>query len=271
MPSSAIDPILNDFIYSLLYGASYEEKRGLKGKYLRAVMSGDTAKRFCTSSSREEKEYLLSHFGVQFFYVITKKGVTVKKMEEIFTTFKAGKKVAALREMAEAGVYVCSDKEFTQMLGVMAQSIHHHSFFLNLEFLRQGYHIQKWKKHSTNEKDLQVREAQESAKVLATTMLNACVIMDYVEGLLGLTPTSMKLLLYLYSLSHTYVEDSVLYSRFAGAFNKTKYRYAMKALLKGDMILQQGPKIRREITITTAGIKRVNSFLDSAMMLSTKI
>jgi hypothetical protein len=267
MPSSAIDPILNDFVYSLLYGASYEEKRGLKGKYIRAAMSGDTAKRFCTSSSREEKEYLRSHFGVQFFYVVAKKGVTVKRMEEIFANFKAGKKAAAMREMAEAGIYVCSDKEFTQMLGVMAQSIHHHSFFLNLEFLRQGYHIQKWKRHSTSGKDMEVREAQESAKVLAATMLNACVTIDYVDGLIGITPTAMKILLHLYSLSHTYVEDNVLYSRFAGAFNKTKYRYAIKALIKGDMIIQQGPKIRREITITTAGIQRVNNFLDSAMRI----
>jgi hypothetical protein len=265
MRSSAIDPILNDFVYSLLYGASYEEKRGLKGKYLRAAMSGDTAKRFCTSSSREEKEYLLSHFGVQFFYVIAKKGVTVKRMEEIFANFKIGKKAAAMKEMAEAGIYVSSDKELAQMLGVMAQSIHHHSFFLNLEFLRQGYHIQKWKRHATNGKDMQVREAQESAKVLATTMLNACVTIDYVDGLIGITPTAMKILLYLYSLSHTYIEDNVLYSRFAGAFNKTKYRYAIKALIKGDMIIQQGPKIRREITITAAGIKHVNNFMESSM------
>lgn len=271
MPSSAIDPILNDFIYSLLYGASYEEKRGLKGKYLRAAMSGDTAKRFCTSSSREEKEYLMSHFGVNFFYVIAKKGATVKKMEEIFATFKMGKKALAMKEMAEAGIYVCSDKELIQMLGIMSQSIHHHSFFLNLEFVRQGYHIQKWKRTSINNADMATREASESAKLLAETMLNACITIDYVDGLVGISQTAMKLLLHLYSFSHTYIPDQVLYDRFAGAFNKTKYRYAIKALLKDDLIIQHGPKLKREITITAGGIKHVNNFMDSAMKLTTKM
>ena len=271
MPSSAIDPILNDFVYSLLYGASYEEKRGLKGKYLRAAMSGDTAKRFCTSSSREEKEYLMSHFGVNFFYVISKKGVNTKKMEEVFAIFKAGKKALAMKEMAEAGIYVCSDKELTQMLGIMAQSIHHHSFFLNLEFVRQGYHIQKWKRTSVNNADMATREASESAKLLAETMLNACITLDYVDGLIGVNETVMKLLLHLYTLSHTYVPDQVLYDRFAGAFNKTKYRYAIKYMIKSDLIIQHGPKLKREITITAAGIKHVNNFMDSAMKLTTKM
>lgn len=265
MPSIVIDPILNDFVYSLLYGASYEEKRGLRGKYLKAAMSGETAKRFCSTSTREEKEYLLSHFGVQFFYVICKKGVTLQKMEEVLAKFDGGKKVPALREMAEAGIFVTSDKEFLRMLGHMAQSIHHHSFFLNLEFQRQGYHIQKWKKHNMDIRDMASRETDDSARVLATTMLNACVAMDYVPGSMGMTDTEMKLLLYLYPLSHTYVKDEVLYARFAGAFNKTKYRYAMKALIKADYVIQIGKRERREVTISGAGIKQVNDFFNSAM------
>lgn len=265
MPNILIDPILNDFVYSLLYGASYEEKRGLRGKYLRAAMSGETAKRFCSSSTREEKEYLLAHFGVQSFYVICKKGVTLQKMKEVLAKFDEGKKVPALRDMAEAGIFVTSDKEFIRMLGFMSQSIHHHSFFLNLEFQRQGYHIQKWKKHNTDNGDMAARETDESARLLATTMLNACVAMDYVPGSMGMTDTEMKLLLYLYPLSHTYVKDDVLYGRFAGAFNRTKYRYAMKALIKAEYIVQVGKRERREVTISGAGIAQVNNFFDSAM------
>jgi hypothetical protein len=265
MSNIVIDPILNDFVYSFLYGASYEEKRGLRGKYLRAAMNGGAAKRFCTTSTREEKEYLLSHFGINFFYVFAKQGVSVAKIKEIGAKIETGKKVAALRDMAEAGIYVSSDKDFIRSLGLMSQSIHHHSFFLNLEFLRQGYHIQKWKKHSANTQDLAAREADESAKVLATTMLNACVAMDYVPGMTGVTQTAMKLLLYLYAVSHTYVKDDVLYGRFAGSFNKTKYRHAMKALIKEGLIQQHGIKAKREATITGPGIKHVNNFFNSAM------
>lgn len=265
MANILIDPILNDVVYSLLYGASYEEKRGLRGKYLRAAMSGEKAKRFCATSTREEKEYMLAHFGVKFFYGFSREGVSMNKLKDILAKFDAGKKVAALNDIAEAGIFVTSDKEVIRALGLMAQSIHHHSFFLNLEFLRQGYHIQKWKKHSNNNQDMEAREADESAKVLATTMLNACVSMDYVTGLTGITQTAMKILLYLYASSHTYVKDDVIYARFAGAFNKTKYRYAMKALLKEGLIQQHGARFKREATITGPGIKHVNNFFNSAM------
>lgn len=270
MANNLIDPILNDVVYTLLYSTSYQEKRGLKGKYLRAAMSGEKAKRFCANSTREEKEYILSHFGIKFFYGFSKEGLGFEKIRDILAKFDSGKRVAAMKDIAEQGIFVTSDKEVVRGLGIFAQSLHHHSFFLNLEFLRQGYHIQKWKKHSTNNQDMAVREAEESAKILAETMLNACITIDYVDGLLGINATAMKLLLHLYTLSHTYVLDNILYDRFAGAFNKTKYRYAIKYLLKSDLIIQHGPKVRKEITITAGGIKHVNNFMDSSMKLTTK-
>lgn len=271
MANNLIDPILNDVVYSLLYGASYQEKRGLKGKYLRAAMSGEKAKRFCANSTREEKEYLLAHFGIRFFYGFSKNEIGFDKIKGILSQFDNGKRVAAMKDIAEQGIFVTSDKEVVRGLGIMAQSIHHHSYFLNLEFVRQGYHIQKWKKHSTNNQDMAAREADESAKAVASNFLSGCITMDYVDGMLGISPTAMKVLLHLYSLSHAYVPDQVLYDRFAGAFNKTKYRYAIKALLKDDLIIQHGPKLKREITITSGGIKHVNNFMDSAMKLTTKM
>jgi hypothetical protein len=259
------NPILNDFVYTLLYGASYEEKRGLKGKYLRAAMNGKAAKHFATNSSREEKEYVLAHFGVEFFYVVVKRDVTMARMKEIFALYESGKKAKALREMAEAGIFISSDKEFTRLLGHMSQSIHNHSFFLNLEFIRQGYHIQKWKKHNLNGLDATSREIDETSKVLAKTMLKASIAMDFVQGSTGVTPTQMKILLLLYSISHAYIKDDDLYGHFVGAFNKTKYRWAMKALVKEGLILPQGPLSKREVTITGAGIKHVNNFFNSVI------
>lgn len=259
------NPILNDFVYSLLYGASYEEKRGLKGKYLRAAMSGKAAKHFATNSSREEKEYVMAHFGVKFFYVIAKREGTMATLKELLTKFDTGKKVSALKDIADAGIFVTSDKELSRLLGHMSQSIHHHSFFLNMEFIRQGYHIQKWKKHNLNGLDATSREIDESSKVLAKTLLNACLAMDFAAGGTGITPTQMKLLLHLYAISHTFIKDDELYGYFVGAFNKTKYRYAMKALVKEGLVVQHGPASKREVTISGTGIKRVNEFFDASV------
>jgi hypothetical protein len=266
MKRTVNNPILNDFVYTLLYTASYEEKRGLKGKYLRAAISGESAKRFATNSTREEKEFILSHFGIQFFYVIAKqKNVTMVRMKELLAKFEGDKRIAALRDMAEMGLFVTSDKELIRLLGYMSQSIHHHTFFLNMEFLRQGYHIQNWKRQNVNEADMQTREADESAKVLAKTMLKTCLAMEYVDGMTHVSQTQMKILLRLYPISHTYINDPELYNYFSGNFNKTKFRHAMNGLLKDQLILQKGKASKKEYTISGAGIKHVNNFFDTVI------
>lgn len=261
MPKILNNPILNDFVYTLLFNASIDEKRGLKGKYLRAAMNGAAAKRFATNSTREEKEYIMSHFGVEFFYVIAKRGVTLPMMKQILTKYETDKKVQAMKDIAETGLFVTSDKEFLRLLGLMSQSIHHPSFFLNMEFIRQGYHIQKWKKHNLNGLDMETREADESAKIVAKTILNGAITFDYSGGKTGVTPLEMKILVYLYTLSHTYIKDDLLFNYFSGAVNKNKYRYAMKALIKDQLIQQHGLSSKREYTISGAGVKHVNSFL----------
>jgi hypothetical protein len=262
------DPILNDFVYSLLFEASYEEKRGLKGKYMRASMSGEAAKRFATNSTREEKEYIMAHFGVEFFYVVAKRGVQLTQLKRILTKFESDKKVASLKDIAETGLFVTSDKEFLRLLGLTAQSIHHPSFFLNMEMLRQGYNIQKWKKLNLNKTDLQTREADEMGKLLARTFLNGSIALEYAPGSTRVTPNEMRILLYLYTLAHTYVNDSDLSHYFVGYMTKNVYRYAMKALWKDGLIQQHGMASKREFTITGAGVKHVNNFFESAIKQS---
>jgi hypothetical protein len=260
-------PILNDFIYTLLFNASYEKKRGLKGKYLRAAMNGTAAKAFSTNSTREEKEYIMSHFGVEFFYVVAKRNVTLLKLREILEKFEVDKKASALRDVSELGVCVTSDKEFLRLLGLMAQSIHHHSYFLNNEFQRQGYHIQKWKRHNLNAADLATRATDETAATIARLCVNTCLAMSFTPGLTGITENEMNILLYLYSTAHTYIGDEDLYSRFVGSMNKTKYRYSIKGLTKALLVQQHGTS-KREFTITGQGIKQATEFINRVFSLS---
>ena len=105
------NPILNDFVYTVLYNSSYEQKRGLEGKFLKAAMSEKSAKAFSSHSSTDEKNLILSHFGFEYFTVIAKRGLSLEKMKDILLKFESNKKVAALKDLAEEGLIVTSDKE----------------------------------------------------------------------------------------------------------------------------------------------------------------
>lgn len=252
------NPILNDFVYTVLYNASYEEKRGLTGKYLKAAMNERAAKSFASNSTLEEKIYLLSHFGMEHFFVFAKRGLSLQKFRDILTKFEANKKVSALKDISQDGVFVTGDKEFLRLLGFMAQSIHHPSFFLNLEFNRQGFHIQKWKKRNLNDRDLQLREIDENASNLAKIMLNGCLSMDYARTLMNIMPSQLKILLYLYSMPHAYVSDITLGEYFVGRISRLEFRSAIKTLLNGFLIQQNDEE--KSYTIAGPGIKKVNEY-----------
>lgn len=260
-----INPVLNDFIYTLLFESPYELKRGLKGKFLKAAVNSKSAKIFSTTSTREEKEYIMSHMGIEYFYVIAKKGMSLQNFKGILEKFESSKKVSALQDISRQGVFVTSDKEFLRLLGLMSQSIHHPAFFLNLELNRQGYSIKKWPKKNLNQQDLLVRELDENAKVISKTILNSCVSMDYCRGLTGVSDTEMKILLYLYNKSHTYIPNEQLLSFFAGNMSKTKYRGAVKRLLAGQLIQKHGAIKELELTITGPGVRQVNNFINNVI------
>lgn len=263
------NPILNDFIYTLLYGASIEEKRGLPIKYRKIAMNGRAAKKFATTSTREEKEFILTHFGMEYFYVIARRGMALAKFREILDKFEKKKKVSALADIAEEMVFVTSDKEFIRLLGLMSQSIHHPSYFMNMELSRQGYHIQRWSKATVNQEDKAMREQDMTAKLVVKTCLSACLLMDFWPGTTGISPEQQKILLFLYTVSHTYVSDDRLYAIFAGSIPKNRYRAAVKQLTDSELILRHATAKETEFAISGSGMKRVNEYIHRVLNLNT--
>jgi hypothetical protein len=254
-------PVLNDFIYTLLSEATYEQKRGLSGRYLKAAMNSRSARAFATSSTREEKEILLSHFGLDYFYVISGRSITFKKLKDILTKFETGKKVKAIADIAESGIFVTSDVEFLKLLGLMSQSIHNPNFFLNVELSRIAYNIKKWKKTELSAYDLEIREMQEDAKTLCDCALNMDRAMVYHKGLNGVSGNELRVLLYLYK-NQGYISDSHLAEYFHGVLSKLQFRYAIKQLFSSQAIIKNIEQ-RTEYTISGIGVKHVNNFLNN--------
>jgi predicted transcriptional regulator len=263
------NPVFNEFVYSALFNATVEEKRRLKPKYFKIAMSARSAKTFCTTGSKEEKEYMLAELGYDNFYVICRRGMTLLKFKEILAKFDNQKRVAAISDIAEAGVFVTSDREFMRMLGLMSQSIHHHSHFLNLEITRQGHHIQRWSKQYLNKKDIDTKETDASAKALARTCLSAILTMTFWPGSTGMTTAQMEILLYLYSVSNSYISYSRLFDVFAGNTNNFKFSSAIRALVTDELIIKHGRGNIKEYSISALGIKQVNTFINKTINLNS--
>lgn len=259
------NPILNDFVYTVLYNSSYEQKRGLEGKFLKAAMNEKSAKAFASHSSTDEKNLILSHFGFEYFTVIAKRGLSLEKMKDILTKFESNKKVSALKDLAEEGLIVTSDKEFLRLLGFTSQTIHHPTFFHNLEFLRQGYHIKKWAKRNLNQDDLSIRETDEMASFLANKFLVVHEKIEHSQALFGLSSNQLKILLYLYTKPHTYIPETELWDYFDSSMNTREFKTNLRALHRAYLIQPSVSERKKQYTISGAGTKKVNLFFDNVL------
>lgn len=263
MPKETIkfpsDPHFNDYLYTLLFNMEASQKRHLKGKHLKAVMTERGARNFIANASLEDKLYLLSCTGQKFFITLMAEDFKKEWFKEIYDLFQKDKKPAALKDLVSRGLFVSSDVNFTRLLGHVSRSIHHHNFYQATELRRTGFHIRKWKRIALGAKDLETREADEAATSLAQLLLSGSVTMDYMKGLMGISATEMKLLLYLYTNSHAYTSEKYLGSFFKGYIRDAEVRLSIRNLCKSGYV--EADKVpEKRYTITGPGTKMVNEY-----------
>lgn len=251
-------PILNDLIYAILYNSTLQQRRGLHEGYLKHLKTPRKAKNFVTTSSREEKEYLLSHFGFKFFYVITPFDVTkASELEETIAEFKKTKNIGR-------GIYIHGDEQFMYYLKLYAKSIHHPSYFLNYEISRAGYNIHNWPKHNLNRENMEVREIMERDNILMRTILSANIATQLYPGISGLTHSHIQILTYLYIKRHTFVSHDMLFAFFKGFGPYEKPQYIVNTMreLVNEHFAQKRTHNSKEYSITALGIKKIAEFRD---------
>lgn len=263
MPSDKIqfpsDPIFNDYLYTILYNAPISQKRNLKGKYQKAAMSEKAAKTFIQTASLEDKIYMLCELGHSFFFTLMKDDFKVEYLKDILTDFEKDNKTQGLKSVLEKGVFVSSDVTFNRLLGYVSRAIHHHSFYLDMEMQRQGWNVKKWSKRAFTQRDLDFREMDEGATELARSFLSAAITMDYCKGSVGVTHQEMKILLYLYTQSHTFISEKHLTDYFHGYIRGAEIRLGIRNLWKSNNI-EQDKGIEKRYTITGSGTRCVSNF-----------
>lgn len=261
-PSHIQNPMLNDFIYNVLFHASYEEKRGLKGHFLRACLNEASAKRFAVKSTKEEKEHILAHFGFRFFYVVDRTCRSFKEMKGVLGQFDVGNKAPALDKIVHDGMFIMSDKEVSRLSGIVSQAMGSSGYFLNLEFAKQGYHIQKWAKRNLNEKDLEARGVLDSARAIAGSCLDIDDAYEAKKNVDGIDRSTMKVLLYLYKFDKDYVPADKLGAYFKPRMKPVEYNKAIRKLYSEEYIIKHAKPGSSSYVISSRGIKAINSFFD---------
>lgn len=251
--------LLNDFIYTVLFNASSEDKKGLHGKYLAACENEKTAKKFLETATREEKEYLMSQFGYQFYYLISPYKPSNTSLREVVET--NGYKITDIKK---GGFYIHSDKEIMHLVGLTCKSVHTPSYAMNLELLRQTYHVKRWARMVVKNESNEVSEAD---NVLMRTLLSATITMNYQAGITGLSDIQMQVLLYLYinrnkERSMSDLDD--MFSGYKGRYTPSGFKTAINSLVLNQYI--QRSAVDKNLTITSLGIKKCQEYRDSVLV-----
>lgn len=251
--------LLNDFIYTVLFNASSEDKKGLHGKFLAACESEKAAKRFLETATREEKEYLMSQFGYQFYYLISPYKPSSTSLKEVVEM--NGYKITDIKK---GGFYIHSDKELMHLVGLTCKSVHTPSYAMNLELLRQSYHVKKWSR-VVQVKD-QSSEVTEADSVLMRTLLSATITMNYQAGITSLSDMQIQVLLYLYlnrNKERSIGDLDDLFSGYKGRYSPAGFKTAINSLILNQYI--QRSAINKNLTITSLGIKKCQEYRDAVL------
>lgn len=264
MPNKLLvrNPSLNEFIYTIFYSLTADQKKKLSKPFLFVANSERRAKNFSEFSTLDEKVRLLSELGFENAIVFFQDKInSINGLKVILEKYEKNKVASAAKDIADIKVFVSSDKQVKHLLTMMADTISHKSYFLNLEYNRVGYHIKGWKSKRDTPDSIQLNETIENLDLVVNTILNSCNALSFVDSIAGVNQYQMKVLLYLYPYRHTFVIKQKIWDFFAGDFTKGKCTSALKGLF-GNGFIRKPANLSLEYTISASGIEAVNSFIN---------
>lgn len=268
MPNKILvrNPALNEWVWNILYNITPEQKKRLTAPFLTILKSSVKAKSFAEYSTIDEKIRLFSELGYDNAIVFFEdKAKSVNSLKVILEKFEKDRQAAASKEISQLKVFVSSDKQIKWLLGLMADTIHHKSYFLNLEMNRVGHHLKSWKSQRIAPSTKELSDTIDNADLVINTLLNGLWVSDYAESFLGLKLLDLKILLYLYGFRHTYIVKDRIWDYFAGATSKQKVASSMKRLMYNQFMIKHIDVRLGKYSISSKGIESVNSYMQRVL------
>lgn len=256
----SVNPYLSEYVYDLLWNLPLDIRKTISRKYWHLTTSSKRARNFADFSTLEEKMLLFSELGIDYAIVFSQDKIkNTNALKKVMAMYESDRQAGALQEVSKLKVFVSSDKELSFLLSLMSQTIHTKSYYLNQQLNKTSYHIKNWNKNEISPEGQELREAVEGSSILDITMLNCAINMDLVQGLFGITPLDMKVLLYLIQYKHTYVEKEIIVEYFAG-YNKKKISTSLKRLKLNGFIRTHIDLSTLKYTLVREGVKVVGDF-----------
>lgn len=252
---------LNEFVYDLLYNITQEEKKNLSKPFLHILKSSVKCKNFAEFSTLDEKVRFFSELGKECVMLFLNDPVnSVNGLKKVLEKYEDGKQVGASKELVKLKVFVSSDKHVKFFSGLMADTIMHKSYFLNLELNKTAFHIKSWPKLINTPDSEELKDSIDSADVVTKNILSSLISIRLINSLVGIDELSMMILLYLYGYRHTYIEKERIWSYFVGGITKGKITTSIKRLFLNQYIRKHVDYKHPKFTITSSGLLLVNQF-----------
>jgi hypothetical protein len=255
-------PQLDELVYTVLYQMPYEYIRQMEPKFVKATISEKAARRFSQNCTREEMEYVLAHAGIEFFYVLSPKGVTKPLLIELMHLFAKGQKSKALDHIIQNHIYVHSDSTFMRALSLTDGISHHPNYFINTELIRAGNNLKQWKKRYIPENAITTREVDELDREIAMQVYNTIRVVSNSKALFQLEHVHVSMLLMLYA-SYTSVLYTDIVREMKSAFSIQSVAKAVDYLLDAKLITKNLSSLKHSYNLTGLGVKKASTILQT--------
>lgn len=266
-----LDPAFADYFYSILYGATIEDKLALPEKYQNLLKSERAAKKFALQASMDEKLLVLNYLGIKHFIIISDSGISGESnLKAVLKAHKQGQEYLTLKQVVESGLYVSSNKQLLGVLKMASLSIHTKTYRQELELSRTRYHAKKWdQKLRSSEQEMEA-EDKKSIDVSYVRLIGyAADVMGRSENLFNLKESRLKILIFLYPLSHTHTRIEEMWQYFSGTLTNPEITSATKELVDLNHIELHPFSKKREYTISASGITIIKRLKEAVHKLNS--
>lgn len=260
---------ISEFVYSVIKAATTEQRLNLPESLRKKINTEKRAKAFAKSSTTDQKRRLLSYLDIGFFWTFVNiRGVTPKHYSEILKLFARDNKVGAIREMAQKGLCVTSDKEYFYQLTNMGESSKSDVYKKEIELVniqKSAAIIRKWKNKMPS-----LRE-EENAELFSNEVANliGVILSSYksVKHYSGISNEDYLILNYFYQRRGKYIDAQEVEVKMSSDVMKRKIRPIVNRMAKNSYLMPHFDEREKKYSITKSGIQTIQKFRDKIMQL----
>lgn len=256
-------------MFDLCYNLPTEVVKTLPMKYRRILFSERATKGFCEKSTVDEKLLFFHYIGLTNSLTVFPETIKGKnQVKEFFKNIDEEKLGAAQKGQAVLNIYCSTDKETSHLMGMMASTISSKGYLINLDYNKTAYHLKGWDK-KLNYSDAELfNETEDSAELIAKTILNTINSFDTSDLLHEVSGNHIRVLIFMFLRRSKYLSKELFFEYFITSMSKKKITGYIKQLLMNGFIQKHVDIKHPRYTINSKGINLVYDFMKRILKLN---